>query len=77
VDPRGDLDGMEDLKILGSTRTRTPAPRVVQPVASRYTDCTTAALYFEISVGNYLTLCRYSPLWNLTVLIAPDIEMRC
>jgi hypothetical protein len=36
VDPRAGLDDME--KIFDPTGTRTPAPLVVQSVASRYTD---------------------------------------
>jgi hypothetical protein len=34
-----------EVKILNPTGTRTPNPLVVQPIASRNTDCATAALY--------------------------------
>jgi hypothetical protein len=41
VDPRAGLDDMEKLKFLTLPEIET-RPSVVQPVASRYTDCATA-----------------------------------
>jgi hypothetical protein len=41
VDPRAGLDDME--KILDPTGTRTQTPSVIQPVASRYTNCSIPA----------------------------------
>jgi hypothetical protein len=38
VDPRASLDDNGEVKIFDHTGTRTPAPLVVQPIASRYTD---------------------------------------
>jgi hypothetical protein len=46
VDPRADLDDVE--KILDPTRTRTPTSSLVQPVASRYTDCAIAQILNNI-----------------------------
>jgi hypothetical protein len=41
-----------EMKILDPTGTRTPTPRVVQPVASHYTDCAILALIHQV-VGSY------------------------
>jgi hypothetical protein len=61
--PRAGLDDVERIQILAPTGTRTPYPSAVQPVASRYTDCSIPARFLDVLIHSSMALQPFVGLW--------------